>query len=216
MLVFQQQPPPLQRLKPNPTPKRVQERQGHAAAAAAAAAAMFACSVAAAHAAQHAASSYSLGIWSTANLSVARAGLAATSLPNLGVAIFAGGASTGACCHVYFPYLCQIGKKNCLLCRVVCGLGNGMLEWAEVVLLIACASLMPCAVDGPRSNTVDIFNVTSGAWSTAALSEARAGLAATSLPNQGLAIFAGGWCTCCHVCFRIFACCGVRVGDWDA
>jgi hypothetical protein len=32
----------------------------------------------------------------------------------------------------------------------------------------------------------------SSAWSTAALSVARGGLAATSLPNQGLAIFAGG------------------------
>ena len=31
-----------------------------------------------------------------------------------------------------------------------------------------------------------------GAWSTAALSVARSYLAATSLPNQGLAIFAGG------------------------
>ncbi len=31
-----------------------------------------------------------------------------------------------------------------------------------------------------------------GAWSTAALSEAKNHLAATSLPNQGLAIFAGG------------------------
>jgi hypothetical protein len=102
---------------------------------------------------------------------------------------------------------------------VVCGLGIGMLEWAEVVLLIACASLMPCAADfsGSPSNVVDIFNVTCGAWSTAALSEARGGLAATSLPNQGLAIFAGGGDrTCCHVCFRIIACCGVRVGECDA
>jgi hypothetical protein len=41
---------------------------------------------------------------------------------------------------------------------VLCGLGNGMLEWAGVGLLIACASLMPCAAgfDGP-SNAVDIF-----------------------------------------------------------
>ena len=67
-----------------------------------------------------------------------------------------------------------------------------MLEWAEVALLIACASLMPCAVDGGVSNAVDIFNATSGAWSTAALSVARCCLAATSLPNLGLVIFAGG------------------------
>ncbi len=98
---------------------------------------------------------------------------------------------------------------------VLCGLGNGMVEWAGVGMLIACASLMPCAVGGSFSNAVDIFNVTSGAWSTAALSEARLNLAATSLPNVGVAIFAGGRGTCCHVCFRIFASCVVRVGEWD-
>jgi hypothetical protein len=90
-----------------------------------------------------------------------------------------------------------------------------MLEWAEVGLLIACASLMPCAVDGGVSNVVDIFNVTSRSWSTAALSVARGFLAATSLPNVGVAIFAGGQGTCCLVYFRIFACCVVRVGEWD-
>jgi hypothetical protein len=47
-------------------------------------------------------------------------------------------------------------------------------------------------------NTVDIFDATSGKWSTAALSVARYYLAATSLPNQGLAIFAGGGGM--HVC----------------
>jgi hypothetical protein len=48
-------------------------------------------------------------------------------------------------------------------------------------------------------NTVDIFNAISGKWSTAALSVARYYLAATSLPDQGLAIFAGG-STGMHVC----------------
>ena len=92
---------------------------------------------------------------------------------------------------------------------VLCGLGDGMLEWAEVGLLIACASLMPCAVQGGSavSNAVDIFNVTSGAWSTAALRVARFSLAATSLPNLGVAIFAGGLGTCSHVYCRIFVCC---------
>ena len=51
---------------------------------------------------------------------------------------------------------------------------------------------MRCAGGEIPSNAVDIFNATSGTWTTAALSVARAGLAATSLPNQGLAIFAGG------------------------
>jgi hypothetical protein len=50
---------------------------------------------------------------------------------------------------------------------------------------------MRCA-GGGFSNVVDIFDASSGRWSTAYLSLARYSLAATSLPNQGLAIFAGG------------------------
>jgi hypothetical protein len=49
---------------------------------------------------------------------------------------------------------------------------------------------MRCAVGG--SSVVDIFDASSGRWSTAVLSFSRWYLAATSLPNQGLAIFAGG------------------------
>ncbi len=44
------------------------------------------------------------------------------------------------------------------------------------------------------SDVVDIFEASSGMWTTAALSKGREDLAATSLPNQGLAIFAGGSC----------------------
>ncbi len=95
---------------------------------------------------------------------------------------------------------------------LLCGLGNRMLEWVEVGLLIACASLMPCAAgSGIYSDAVDIFNVASGVWSTAALSVARQYLVATSLPNFGVAIFAGGFIgTCCHFDLRIFACFVVR------
>jgi hypothetical protein len=46
---------------------------------------------------------------------------------------------------------------------------------------------------GSYSTVVDIFDASSGKWTTAALSVARMYLAATSLPNQGLAIFAGGY-----------------------
>jgi hypothetical protein len=52
------------------------------------------------------------------------------------------------------------------------------------------------------SNSVDIFNAISGQWSTAALSEVRRNIAVASLPNQGLAIFAGGingWCSFFYV-----------------
>ncbi len=42
------------------------------------------------------------------------------------------------------------------------------------------------------SDAVDIFNVKSETWTTAVLSVARQTTAATSLLNEGLAIFAGG------------------------
>ena len=68
--------------------------------------------------------------------------------------------------------------------------GNGRMccvEGArfELLLLIADSG-------GGGRNDVDIFDVSSGRWSTAVLSVARYYIAATSLPNQGLAIFAGG------------------------
>ena len=44
------------------------------------------------------------------------------------------------------------------------------------------------------SKVVDIFSAAAGTWSAANLSEARLFLAATSLPNYGLAFFAGGLC----------------------
>ncbi len=67
--------------------------------------------------------------------------------------------------------------------------GNGRMccvEGARFELLLLIADS-----DG-SSNVVDIFDGSSGRWSTAVLSVARYYLAATSLPNQGLAIFAGG------------------------
>jgi hypothetical protein len=42
-----------------------------------------------------------------------------------------------------------------------------------------------------QSNAVDLYNSTTGAWSTAQLSVARYGLAATSVGN--VALFAGGF-----------------------
>jgi hypothetical protein len=51
---------------------------------------------------------------------------------------------------------------------------------------------MRCAGDGRYSDVVDIFDATSGRWTTAALSAAGSSLAATSLPEQGLAMFVGG------------------------
>ncbi len=39
---------------------------------------------------------------------------------------------------------------------------------------------------------MDIFDANAGTWHTAQLSVARSDLCATSLPSQGLALFAGG------------------------
>ena len=70
-----------------------------------------------------------------------------------------------------------------------------------------CVCLTPCAAGSVSSNVVDILNVTAGTWSTAALSAARNSLSATSLPNLGVAIFAGGdtggFSTCCWLCFEL-------------
>jgi hypothetical protein len=86
-------------------------------------------------------------------------------------------------------------------------LGYRMLEWAEIALVIACASLMPCtATGGVYSTSADIFNVTSGAWSNAALSVGRTDLAAPSLPNLGVAIFAGGDGTYCPIDLSYSSC----------
>ncbi len=72
---------------------------------------------------------------------------------------------------------------------------------------------MPCA-GAIYSNTVDIFNARSGIWTTAALSVARYLLAATSLPNDGLAIFAGG--SAQHVFYGLQGVVYVGVGGQDA
>ncbi len=74
------------------------------------------------------------------------------------------------------------------------------------------------------SKAVDIFNAIAGNWSTAVLSEARGLLAATSLPNQELAIFAGGlgllcdcYCFYCDDCREALRCeGGVGQGEMHA
>jgi hypothetical protein len=51
-----------------------------------------------------------------------------------------------------------------------------------------------------------------GTWTTASLSVARESLAATSLPNDGLAIFAGGYDGAKHVLKSLIAGVGVYGG----
>ncbi len=115
----------------------------------------------------------SSGQWRTAALSVARSGLAATSLPNEGLAIFAGGGVVD-----------------------IFDVSSG--QWRTAALSMARSGLAATSLPNEGlaifagGQTAHIFNVSSGQWRTAALSRVRSSLAATSLPNEGLAIFAGG------------------------
>jgi hypothetical protein len=56
---------------------------------------------------------------------------------------------------------------------------------------------MGVTADAGAFNAVDLYNFTSGTWSTAQLSVSRALLAATSVGN--VAIFAGGWKSNCSL-----------------
>jgi hypothetical protein len=63
-------------------------------------------------------------------------------------------------------------------------------------LFVVCAYLTHLAASKTAdSDVVDIYTVNPppGTWSTGKLSEARHKLAATSLPNVGVAFFAGGY-----------------------
>ena len=74
---------------------------------------------------------------------------------------------------------------------------NIVMGFEERLCVDSCADLKisrVCAAGALISDVVDIFDGNTGAWSTAKLSVARAFLSATSLPSQGLALFAGGGC----------------------
>ena len=92
---------------------------------------------------------------------------------------------------------CKPKRRNRWLAHVI----------IAVLLHCTCSLLVHAAAQKVASESL-------GNWSTAVLSEARWLLAATSLPNQGLAIFAGGLgllCDCC--CDDCGEACGV-MGMW--
>jgi hypothetical protein len=64
------------------------------------------------------------------------------------------------------------------------------------------AVILACSVASSFAQRVAVSG-TSGGWSTAALSQARSYLAATSLPDAGVVIFAGGQCTSCDGLFCV-------------
>jgi hypothetical protein len=122
------------------------------------------------------------GTWSTAQLSVATTWATAASVRN--VALFACG-NTGS------ALLC---KDGCVVLidervRFEC-----LCAFAAVLrLCLPCDRLLPHARHcntGAASNVVDVYNVTTGAWSTAQLSVARYNLASAAVGD--MAIFAGG------------------------
>jgi hypothetical protein len=110
-----------------------------------------------------------------------------------------------ATCFVWF---CGTVGESC----VVMMWGGGMHAREECGVFSTLRLIVLSAGNGiGPSKAVDIFNAITGNWSTAVLSEARMSLAATSLPNQGLAIFAGGagaFYDCC--CSYYIEACGVR------
>ena len=126
------------------------------------------------------------GTWSTAQLSVNRFHLAATSVGNF--SIFAGGSTTTA-------------GDNSGISNVVDLYNSATGAWSTAQLSVARMSLAATSVGilslfvggygvvNP-SAAVDLYNSATGAWSTAQLSVARTDLAAASVGT--LAIFAGG------------------------
>jgi len=125
--------------------------------------------------------------WTTAQLSIARTALAATSLNRLGLSFFAGGVNTQ-----------EVG---------IVDIYNAFTNsWSTAILSIARDSLAATSLEfqnlvffgggdgaiGQTFSTIDAYNATSNKWSVMQLSVNRTNLAATSLPNQGLVFFAGG------------------------
>ena len=115
------------------------------------------------------------GTWSTAQLSVKRYLLAATSVGN--EAIFAGGSTGGA--FVQSEWL-----RTCVFAR-------GALLWFGLLCDHLMSLTRAAAGSSGASNVVDLYNSATGVWSTAQLSVPRYYLAAASVGS--VAIFAGGY-----------------------
>jgi hypothetical protein len=118
----------------------------------------------------------SSGAWTIASLSIARRGLAATSVSDL--ALFAGGQDfTSAPSRVVDVFNSTSGVWSTAHLSAPT-LGPIATSVADVALFFIGGA------------SVDIFNSTSGLWTTAYLSSSRSGVATTSV--SGLALFAGG------------------------
>ena len=119
------------------------------------------------------------GTWSTAQLSVARARLAATSVGNM--AMFAGG---------------DTGWENTGSKGAEEGELRACSSYAFEAVMRLCLSataliLMRALTASVFFDTVDLYNIATGTWSTARLSVARTQIAAAAAGI--MALFAGGW-----------------------
>jgi hypothetical protein len=137
---------PLERLETQPKATCHQPRRRYAAAAANAwrLICVSLCSVASLAAVQQVAVSSSWGTWSTAALSVSRHHVAATSLPNQGLAIFAGGAGTNfymilSCFTVTCSMSAMCVRWGSVLCRTCLQISCFAQIQSNVILWISSA-----------------------------------------------------------------------------
>ena len=117
------------------------------------------------------------GAWSTAQLSVARYYIGAASVGNL--ALFVGGQTSG-----------RRGGRILFVC-CVCGSCLRALQYCGSVCPATASSLIRITAVNAASNVVDLYNVATGAWSTARLIDTATELAAASVGN--VALFATGY-----------------------
>ena len=124
--------------------------------------------------------------WSTAALSQARSALAAGSVGNQ--VVFGGGDTDSGGSNVVDIYNTSTGSWS----TATLSQARDQLAATAVgsLVLFGGGEIEPPGVAGVPSNAVDIYNTSTGSWSTATLSQARNNLAAASVGD--LAFFAGG------------------------
>ena len=124
-----------------------------------------------------------------AQLSVGRRELAATSLAEHGIALFAGGLTgSHTPSNVVDIYNAITGVWS------TAQLTEARYNLAATSLAGQGLAIFAGGQDGRSvSNVVDLYNFRTEACTAAQLDDARVVLAATSLAEKGLALFAGGW-----------------------
>jgi len=133
------------------------------------------------------------GSWTTATLSVPRAGLAATSSGNL---VFFAGGSSGDLVEEksFFNEVDIYNMSNGIWSTATLSQGRESFAATSVGSLVMFGGgYCPSNCAGPYyPNVVDIYNVMSGTWTTATLSQGRQNLAATTVASR-FVLFAGGY-----------------------